>query len=60
MRTRHVANCSDSLAVHMRRGVTYLLTWNYVGPRSCRITCHRQVFQEQGGFRLEPCAHVQN
>lgn len=57
-RWRTVARCAHSRAVYMRNGATYLLTYNYLGPGSCRIDCHEQIFMPDGRFRMVLCRYV--
>jgi hypothetical protein len=59
LRYRTVGHCSTRSQIYMRHGVTYLLSYRYVGPGACSLTCHIQQFQADGGFRLSPCPHVQ-
>lgn len=50
--------CRSPLLVYMRNKETYLLSYSYLGNRSCHLTCHRQVHAGEGRFRLIPCAHT--
>lgn len=58
LRYRNVARCHAHLTIHMRKAATYLVSYRYVGPRACSLTCHIQQFKPGGGFRLSPCPHV--
>ncbi len=58
LRHRTVARCSTLRQIHMRQGLTYLLSYRYVGPGSCSLTCHIQQFNAGGGFRLLPCPNA--
>ncbi len=58
LRHRNLARCSALRMVHMRPGVTYLLSYRYVGPGACSLTCHLQQFKPGGSFRLSPCPNV--
>jgi len=57
-RTVPTGVCRSPLMVYVRNKETYLLSYSYLGHRSCHLTCHRQVHSGGGRFHLVPCTHT--
>lgn len=58
-RTRYytsvLGRCRRRFLAWFQNGAQYLIQYSYVGPVSCNMTCHQQVFTPDGRFRLLPC-----